>query len=384
MMYQEMKAYLEELARELILGCRKEAFDGTVLYTPDGVANYDALWLRDFSYMVEYAGFAIPEEDITACIRYAIRCRRADGWMPDRAAGDGTGVYAAGEAGSPIGEANLDNTSFLVFTVYSLSQRLEKDSFFSLFREWEPHLTRGLSLIPLDPRGLVYNDPDRPHSPYGFTDTVCKTGSLYMESLLFWRACRMMETMCAESGIGNASWYTSKACAIERSVSTLWDASTGAYYAATGACRQLDIWGMAYMLYIGFPMEAEEKDTLLTFLCRHYEEYMYQGQVRHLLKGEYWQKLLIHIEPETYQNGAYWATASGWVLWCLAQKDKPLAVRTLREAVAYFREEGSFECVNRDYQKLPSFVVSATNLYGGLERTAAEFPCFLKALEAAE
>lgn len=35
--------------------CRRTAADGTVIYTPDGTASYDGLWLRDFSYMVEYA-----------------------------------------------------------------------------------------------------------------------------------------------------------------------------------------------------------------------------------------------------------------------------------------------------------------------------------------
>ena len=88
------------------------AADGTVIYTPDGTASYDGLWLRDFSYMVEYAGFAIPDQDIVNCIRYAVRHRRADGWMPDRVTTDGLAVYAAGIAAAPVGEANLDNTPF--------------------------------------------------------------------------------------------------------------------------------------------------------------------------------------------------------------------------------------------------------------------------------
>ncbi len=382
-MYAEIKSYLEDLSLELVKNCRAKAYDGTYLYTPDGVANYNALWLRDFSYMVEYAGFSIPEEDVTACIRYAIRHRREDGWMPDRATGDGIGVYAAGEMGAPIGEANLDNTPFLIYTVYSLYQRMEQTAFDALFKEWEPYLTKGMSLIPLDQKGLVYNDPAKPHSPYGFTDTVCKTGQLYMESLLFWRACRMMEELCARFRTGNADWYAARAAAVESSVSALRDADTGVYYATSLDCRQIDIWGMAYMLYIGFPVDEAEKETLLRFLCDNYDSYMYKGQVRHLLKGEYWQKLLIEIEPETYQNGAYWATATGWVLWCIAQKDNALAVRTILEMIAYFKEEGSFECVNEGYQKLPSMVVSATNVYGGLVRTVQEFPAFLEALEAA-
>ena len=124
-MYTNTTQYLRALASDLVHGCRRTAADGTVIYTPDGTASYDGLWLRDFSYMVEYAGFAIPDQDIVNCIRYAVRHRRADGWMPDRVTTDGLAVYAAGIAAAPVGEANLDNTPFLIFTVDSLSRRMD-------------------------------------------------------------------------------------------------------------------------------------------------------------------------------------------------------------------------------------------------------------------
>ena len=74
-MYTNTTQYLRALASDLVHGCRRTAADGTVIYTPDGTASYDGLWLRDFSYMVEYAGFAIPDQDIVNCIRYAVRHR---------------------------------------------------------------------------------------------------------------------------------------------------------------------------------------------------------------------------------------------------------------------------------------------------------------------
>ncbi len=381
-MYCELETSLAKLSSLLIENCRATAYDGTILYTPDGISSYNALWLRDFSYMAEYAGSTIPDADIAACIRYAIRHRREDGWMPDRVTGDGIGVYAAGEMGSPVGEANLDNTPFLIYTVYSLAKRLDQNAFTPLFQEWEPALTQGMSLIPLHESGLVYNDPMKPHSPYGFTDTVCKTGVLYMESLLFWRACRMMEELCIAYNQGNAGWYAILASSIEDAIVSLRESSDGSYYAASGDCRQKDIWGMAYMLYIGFPVPAADREAMLDFLYANYDRYLYKGQVRHLLAGEYWQKLLIDVVPETYQNGAYWATASGWLIWCLAQRDISLAARIAVEAASYLKEEGSYECVNENYQKLPSMVVSATNLYAGLKRAAAEFPDLRDALDS--
>ena len=60
------KAYetLTKLSAELLRGCEKTAPDGTVLFTPDGVGNYDALWVRDFAYMTEYVGDLMGEKAI--------------------------------------------------------------------------------------------------------------------------------------------------------------------------------------------------------------------------------------------------------------------------------------------------------------------------------
>ena len=96
------------------------------------------------------------------------------------------------------------------------------------------------------------------------------------------------------------------------------------------------------------------------------------GQIRHLPKGEYWERTMIEVLPEEYQNGAYWATATGWVMYCQYQKQPQLAAQMLSEVLNCFEAEGSFECVNEGYRKLNSFVVSATNVYGGLMRILEE------------
>ena len=83
--------------------------------------------------------------------------------------------------------------------------------------------------------------------------------------------------------------------------------------------------------------------------------------MRHLFNGEYWQRLLAPVEPERYQNGAYWATASGWVIWALAARNQKLAHNVWSDLIADFRANGICECVNEGYRKLPSYVVSATN-----------------------
>lgn len=359
-------------SRRLLDGCLTPAHDGTRLFTPDGIASYNALWTRDFAYMVEYAGEFIQDEDIERAVNFIISGQREDGWLPDRIYADGTPVYAAGEAGSPVGRANLDNTPFLVYAVYHYLDRVEPQAALALFEGWEPHLRRGMKMIPLSGSGLVFNDPADPHSPYGFTDTIGKTGELFMESLLFWRSCKYMSTLYSRSGrTAEQAKYERLSEAVEQNIGKLFDPVQGAYLAATEDCRQLDVWGNAYLLYIGFP-EKQHKEAILDFLHHNYDKYVYHGQIRHLLQGEYWDRLLIEVPREEYQNGAYWATASGWIIWCLARRDARLAAEITRDTVRSFEEEGIFECLNQGYMKLDSFVVSATNVYGAVKRLVEE------------
>ena len=366
------KAYetLTKLSAELLRGCEKTAPDGTVLFTPDGVGNYDALWVRDFAYMTEYVGDLMGEKAIGDCIRFILRGQRADGWFPDRVEASGETVYAAGAKGSPVGLANLDNTPFLVFAVSAYFEMIGKKRAQPLFRVWCAALDRGMACIPLSEEGLVYNDAAAPHSPYGFTDTVCKTGRLFMESVLFWRAAKQMarlyDTLLQKEEAAAA--YERKARCVEENIHKLWDAQAEAFFAADGDCRQHDVWGMLYAWAIGFPMEESLRSGMTAWLLCNRERYMYRGQIYQLLDGAAWEKLLIDIPAGEYQNGAYWATASGWALELLDRCDPPYAAHMLNELLTDIEENGICECINENYRKLPQFVVSAVNVRGALRR----------------
>jgi len=358
---------LTHCASELIAACRKTAYDGTVLFTPDGVGNYDALWTRDFGYMVEYCGDLMDPEEIRGCIEYTIARQRDDGWMPDRSELGGDAVYAAGAKGMPVGRANLDNTPFLIFAVYFYFQHISSALAADSFGMWKDALDRGMRCIPVGEDGLVWNDPADPHSPYGFTDTVCKTGCLFMESVLFWRACRMMEQMHRSYGDFHMSVdYGSAADKIEKHIVKLFDPEAGVFVAADGFCRQTDVWGMLYAYSANFPLEDRIRVSMCTWLMENRQRYLYKGQVCQLPDGEPWEKLLIEIPAGEYQNGAYWATASGWALKFFRQRDPSFAEQMLDELLADFETDGICECINKGYRKLPQFVVSATNARGGL------------------
>lgn len=365
--FEGAKTVLDSYADALIQACKKTAFDGTILYTPDGVGNYDALWTRDFGYMVDYCPDLMDLNEIRGCIEYVIRGQREDGWMPDRMEAGGDAVYAAGAKGHPVGRANLDNTPFLVFAVFKYLSLISTEKASSTFAAWSDAIDRGMACIPLAQNGLVWNEPADPHSPYGFTDTVCKTGHLFMESILLWRACRMMENLHRRFGSASlAHIYADRAERIENSVAILFDSGTGAFFAADLDCKQYDVWGMLYALSVDFPFAEEIQGPVENWLSDHRDRYLYKGQVCQLPDGAAWEKLLIEVPKGEYQNGAYWATASGWALKFFRRKDPDVAICLLEELLADFESDGICECINDGYRKLPQFVVSATNSRGGL------------------
>lgn len=354
-------SFLVETTRKLLAGCRVPADDGTALFTPDGKGNYRALWTRDFAYLVENAGDLLEVEQVEAALRYLIKGIRADGAAPDRVRPDGVAIYVAGGENTPLGEPNIDNAQFLVLAVDTHLQRLPPAARLRLFREWSEPLDRAMNYIPRSADGLVFNDPQKPHSPYGFTDTVGKTGELLFESLLYWTASRRLAYWHERYGdCAAAEEFRQRAKLIETNLGRLWDEPAGAFLAAGVDCRQIDIWGNAYALWLDFPLGAK-RERVLDFLAANRERFLWNGQVRHLLKGEHWQRLLTPVAPERYQNGAYWATASGWMMWALAQKEPALGREVWRDLIADFRGHGVFECVNEGYRQLDSYVVSAAN-----------------------
>lgn len=354
--------FLTQQARLLLKGCQVPAKDGTSLYTPDGKGNYKALWTRDFTYMVENAGDLMPPDQVEACIKYLIAGVRKDGAAPDRVRPDGVPVYAAGGEETPVGEPNIDNAQFLVIAADTFLNGLPKKDAPRRFLDWAPQLKMAMDYIPRDPSlGLVFNTPDKPHSPYGFTDCIGKTGCLLFESLLYWTACERLERWYRLAGEpDSARDFKKRARAIERAISTLWDEKSGAFLAATKDCRQIDIWGNAYAIWLDFPLGAK-RASILAFLEREYPHYVWRGQVRHLLQGQNWQRLLVPVQPERYQNGAYWATASGWVMYAISKRNPNLARIMWNDLIADFQSGGICECVNEGYRQLPSYVASATN-----------------------
>ncbi|NIA31202.1 MAG: hypothetical protein GWP06_14995 [Actinobacteria bacterium] len=138
------------------------------------------------------------------------------------------------------------------------------------FRRHAQQLIDAMNFTPRAPSGLVYIDPAHPHSPYGFTDTIAKTGELLFSSLLYWEACQRLTDLFKQ--IDNRKTvedFADRAALIEKNIFKLWDQDAGMFRAASVDCRQIDIWGSAYSIYIHFPL-GEHKNQIIDFLAKNY------------------------------------------------------------------------------------------------------------------
>ncbi len=367
-----MKRLMEWFKRECsrqIKGCRRRASDGTILYTPDGNGAYNAMWLRDFYYMVENFPETIPSSHIGCFLEKLVQTQRNDGCIADRIGLDGTPVYCAGPPYEPVGAPPADNSQFFVLLV---NKYVSKRDDLNFFHQHQAALINALNFIPRSASGLVYIEPGHRQSPYGFTDTVAKSGDLFFSSLLLWQAYRAMASFyqrCNHDQNDNA--YQQKAENIKKNILSLWDEESGMFYAASEDCRQIDIWGNAYALYIHFPL-GNKAERIADYLSDHFESIVYNGQIRHLPGGQYWHRTLIPVSRDTYQNGAYWGTASGWVAYALQKKKHEKTEKLYQDLAKDYIENGIYECIHGKYKKEKNYIASIINPFGALKKILNE------------
>ncbi|HVV52295.1 MAG TPA: hypothetical protein VHO06_21680 [Polyangia bacterium] len=338
--YDAAVSWLEGEATSLEAGSHAMASNHTTLYTPDDALHYDALWTRDFEYMLEGRPQGVGAADAAANINYLIAGQRADGAIPDRVNLDGSAVYSVITGQLPP----TDNPSFLVKAVY---QYYQFTGDLTLFNNNKSQLVAGMNSIPMS-GNLVYIDPASPHTSYGFTDTIQKTGNELFTSLLYYDASQCLGTLfdlVGDTASANTWWTTANT--VFGAVQSLADPVTGLYYAATVDDRQFDVWGSAFAVFLG--VAGPHTTDIANWLVANYAGLAQNGQFRHLTPGEYWDYLLVPATEEpvgTYQNGAFWGTPSGWIAYAIAQVNPSLARQTIIDLANYGQSVGPYEAYN--------------------------------------
>jgi hypothetical protein len=356
--------WLDAKSRELIRGSRREMAGGTAAFLPQAGAGYGAFWLRDYAYMLEGCPDAVSDRELRDACTLFVDKMAPDGSGVDCVKLDGTAVYKPG-LGTMGQNPVADGGPFTVAVAWHTYQRL-KDR--ALVERIADRLIKTLRAVPRNPRtGLVHIRPDGyDRCPYGFTDTVRQAGDVLFCSLLLIQADRQLADLLDVAGRGDdANALRAEAERLAPAVTrTFWDDDTGLFRAATVRCREHDLWGSAFAVYLGVAGDAQA-GRIARYFKEHYGQIVERGQLRHLPAGEYWEAAGPRDE---YQNGGYWATPIGWFVYTLDRVDPALADRTVVELVRDFQRRGVTEWVRGERTAVKNYVASATMPLAGAKR----------------
>ncbi len=284
-------------------------------------------------------------EDAVRAYFFIVNRQRDDGAIPDRVDPKGRPFYQVLGSKPPT-----DNSQFAVKITWEIWHSYND---IKPFMHTAQILEDALNFLPMSEKvHLIWIDPDNPHSSYGFTDTVAKTGEELFFSLLLYEAhIKMAELYTAVNKPKEAEIHRG------RTLDLLWSGE-GYFFAASQGYRQLDVWGSAYSVWIGAVDELRAMD-ISRWLCDNFDKIVEWGQVRHIPEPYYWERLLTDVKPGTYQNGAYWGTTSGWIAHAISLTDKRLVKQMIADLAQFCRSEGkAWECVNVDYRKCPDYVAT--------------------------
>jgi hypothetical protein len=356
-------SWLQKESHRIIRASRRTMKDGTAAFPPQVGIGYEAFWLRDYVYTLEGSIEAYSDKELIDACRLFVRSLRSDGAGVDCVGFDGTPVYMPGY-GTMGKNPVADGSQFTVAVVWHTYQRT-KDA--RLLQECIEPLIKAMNAVPRNPdNGLVHikAGEERDRCPYGFTDTAHKQGDVLFCSLLYVEASRRLSDLlnCGGRATDAESWSREATRVADSIRQVFWDSRVGLFRAATIRCREHDIWGSAFAVYLGVA-DDEQAEAIAAYFKRNYAQIVQGGQIRHLPGGAYWEN---GCARDTYQNGGYWATPTGWFVYALDLADPALADRTVVDMVKDFQAGGACEWVFEGERRLPNYLASASLPLAGI------------------
>ena len=175
-----------------------------------------------------------------------------------------------------------------------------------------------------------------------------------MPSLLRYTAAEALAELFKENP-AKVKFYNSVASKISENIrKKFYDTETGWLYSATGLCKQHDVWATVLAVYLGV---LDEKKTFNALKDAYLNRTaVSSGQIRQILTTEdagenaAWET--VKWDMNRYQNGGYWATATGWYAAALYKYDRELAEMLIDDFIEHTKKYSDvgapFEWIDKD------------------------------------
>ncbi|MFI5384514.1 MAG: hypothetical protein ACHQ50_00170 [Fimbriimonadales bacterium] len=387
--------YLHQVAKEVTLASRVgpggeisnggKNTTGCAIRVPGGTQTYyPAFWVRDAAMML--GGDLVPADEVEGWIKVVAATQPGSSglkfdhglWIPPYSIPDHItlqgqacwfpGAYADQGIGNYGFLPPADDAFFFIQMVHEEFRLTRRKTLLDeqVGTGWGEHplgevCARAFESVAVDrATGLVVCDADKGKGrvDWGFCDSIVKTGSCLMPSLLRWQAARWLAEMCAAAGRTSAArTYRASAQTIQKSIVLTFfkplDGGEGMLISATGLARKDDVWASAFAVWLGV-LPAKTENTVSRHLLAIYKAggTVVEGQVRQIPPtGEFgvsWDKALTGVGA--YQNGGFWATPTGWMIAALHKVDRAAANKLLSEFTSHvraMRDKGApFEWIN--------------------------------------
>ncbi|HPO14978.1 MAG TPA: hypothetical protein PLI09_16165 [Candidatus Hydrogenedentes bacterium] len=384
---------------------------GNTLIRPGGRHDYPAFWIRDYAMSLDMGMITLEEQRhalfLTAKhqpdteIALPTGSVLPPGSIPDHIGFGDVPIFFPGilddyekQGGPRWGKLPcLDDAFFFIHMAAIYARQVSSTDFLKEVVNGKPLLQRleeAYSMPPAHPdTGIVYTTEESRGVNFGFFDTVINTGDLLFASVLKYQASiELAELLDKANQSEKARQYREKAKSLKSVIPATFSSPSGFLKAATGISAQPDVWGTAYAVYVSaLPSDVEK--SACEALARALKEgtIAWRGQIRHVPTNAHfstespWEKC--YAAKNTYQNGAYWDTPTGWVCYAVAKVDFPLAQAIAKDYLAELRE-GDFrkgpdygspwECMHHDnnHRQNPVYLASVSGPLAAFQRIHAE------------
>ncbi len=374
---------------------------GSVLIRPGGRDSYPSFWIRDYAMSLESGFITMEEQKNMLLLTASTQCDQT--WITKGGSMVPLGAIADHiriDDGLPIyfpGTYDVDqqgNKTFGIFPPYSdqfffihMAYYYVKSTANSeiLFRE-----INGMRLIDrlelafkVPPtrkdNHIVFTTDDFRGVDFGFRDVIQITGDLCFPSILKYRASTEMATLFNMINRKDKSThYLNISKKLKSAIPAVFLDQKGMLLASTGKSNQPDVWSTALAVFLNI-LEGDTMMKSCHFLSKAYKKgtLAYKGNIRHILTTDdyspstAWEISL--AKKDTYQNGAYWGTPTGWVCYAIAKADYPLAQQLAAEYIDDLRENdyrkgkefgAPYECFHPSgHQQNPVYLTTLTCPY---------------------
>jgi hypothetical protein len=349
---------------------------GGTLIRPGGRSCYPAFWIRDYAMSLESGFVSVKEQKHMLLLTASKQCDQtwitnAGSLVPLGAIADHIriddskpifypGTYSYADQGQKIfGMVPPYGDQFLFIHMAHFYMKSTSESKFLLNKmngiRMIDRLEMAYKVPPTRQDGvLVYTTDNFRGVDFGFRDVITITGNLCLPSIFKYRASiELAELFEKLENKEKAEYYRNIAKQLKIEIPKVFSDERGMLLASTEKSKQADVWSTVLAVCFGI-LEGDDLKKTCQFLSDAYSNGIlaYRGNIRHILstddysESSAWEFSL--AKKNTYQNGAYWGTPTGWVCFAIAKVNTTLAQKLAGEYIGElrlndYRKGGEFE-----------------------------------------